>query len=144
MPTTGQATDIDYSNTYLYRTYEMVLGGNAQDGVGTTYYGAIRAKVLSPEVWETKAAFDGAIPKSAGGYTAFKVDATNGGDNAWTKADASGNAPADAAGAASGVWATNTAAAVSPASKNNQIKRDVNNGNSFVIAIDHDLGTVTW
>ena len=43
MPTTGQATDIDYSSTYLYRTYEMVLGGNAKDGAGATYYGSIRA-----------------------------------------------------------------------------------------------------
>ena len=50
MPST-QLIDFDYTNKYLYRTYTMVLGGNAQDGVGTTYYGAIRAKVLSPEIW---------------------------------------------------------------------------------------------
>lgn len=142
MPST-QAIDFDYTNKYLYRTYTMVLGGNGDTGAGATYYGAIRAKVLSPEIWETKATFDAAIPKSAGGYTAFKVDPATTATK-WTAGDASGNAPADAAGAATGVWATNTATAVSPASTNNQITRNVNNGDSFVIAIDHDLGTVTW
>jgi len=69
----GQAIDFDYTDKYLYRTYEIVLGGNALN-VGKKYYGAIQAEVLSPEVWETKSAFDTAIPKSATGYTAFKVD----------------------------------------------------------------------
>lgn len=140
MPST-QVIDFDYSNKYLYRTYSMVLGGNGDTGAGTTYYGAIRAKVLSPEIWATKAEFDAAIPLSAKGYTAFKVDTATTATK-WTigaAAGAAATAPADATGAATGVWATNAAA-----STNNQIKRDVNNGDSFVIAIDHDLGTVTW
>lgn len=131
MPT-SQVTNFDYTGAYLYRTYSMVLGGNGETGAGTTYYGAIRAKVLSPEVWETKSAFDGALPLSAKTYSAITA-------STWT---ASTTAPADAAGAATGVWVTNTAAAAT--SKNNQITKDVENGNSFVIAIDHDLGTVTW
>ena len=140
MPST-QVIDFDYTNAYLYRTYEMVLGGNAQDGVGTTYYGAIRAKVLTPEIWETKAAFDAAIPKSAKGYTAFKVDSATTATK-WTVGAAT--APAAATGSPAAQWADNTAAPAGGASTNNQIARDVNNGDSFVIAIDHDLGTVTW
>jgi hypothetical protein len=131
MPST-QLIDFDYTNKYLYRTYTMVLGGNAQDGVGTTYYGAIRAKVLSPEIWETKLAFDGALPLSAKTYTAITA-------STWTASTA---APAIVTGGTAGVWVTNTAAAAT--SKNNQITKNVENGNSFVIAIDHDLGTVTW
>jgi len=133
MPT-DRVIDFDYAGTdkFLYRTYEMVLGGNAKTP-GQKYYGAIQAQILSPEVWETKSAFDGAIPYSAKNpmYSALKVDST------WT---ASATQPADAAGAATGVWVTNTAAG----SKNNQITASVNNGDSFVVAIDHDLGTVTW
>lgn len=140
MPST-QVIDFDYTNAYLYRTYSMVLGGNAQDGVGTTYYGAIRAKVLTPEIWETKAAFDAAIPKSAKGYTAFKVDSATTATK-WTLGAAT--APAAATGSPAAQWADNTAAPAAGASTNNQIARDVNNGDSFVIAIDHDLGTVTW
>lgn len=140
MPST-QAIDFDYTNKYLYRTYTMVLGGNAQDGVGTTYYGAIRAKVLSPEIWETKATFDAALPLSAKTYTAIKVDTATTATK-WTVGTAT--APAVATGAAAGNWAPNTATAVAPASTNNQIARDVENGNSFVIAIDHELGTLTW
>jgi len=41
MPTT-QVIDFDYTNKFLYRTYEMVLGGNAKT-VGQKYYGAIKA-----------------------------------------------------------------------------------------------------
>jgi hypothetical protein len=73
MPST-QVISFDYTNAYLYRTYEMILGGNGDAGEGAKYYGAIRAKVLSPEIWDTKATFDAALPKSADGYTAFKVD----------------------------------------------------------------------
>lgn len=127
-----QVIDFDYTNKYLYRTYSMVLGGNGDSGPGATYYGAIRAKVLSPEVWATKATFDAALPLSAKTYTATTA-------SSWT---ASTTAPADAAGAATGVWVTNTAAAAT--SKNNQITANVENGNSFVVAVDHDLGTVTW
>jgi len=142
MPST-QVIDFDYSNKYLYRTYSMVLGGNALDGAGTTYYGAIRAKVLSPEIWATKAEFDAAIPKSAKDpmYAAFKVDTATTATK-WTIGTTT--APAKATASAAGVWADNTATAVAPASTNNQIKRNVNNGDSFVIAIDHNLGTITW
>ena len=132
MPTT-QAANVDYTNVYLYRTYKMVLGGNGETGnTGTTYYGAIRAKNISPEIWATKSAFDAAVPLSAKTYTAITA-------SAWT---ASTTAPAIATGGTAGVWVTNTAAAAT--SKNNQITKTVENGNSFVIAIDHDLGTVTW
>lgn len=130
MPT-SQVIDFDYTDKYLYRTYEMVLGGNAKT-IGQKYYGAIRAKVLSPEIWETKTAFDAALPLSAKTYTAITA-------SAWT---ASTTAPAIATGGTAGVWVENTAAAAT--SKNNQITANVENGNSFVIAIDHDLGTVTW
>jgi len=133
MPT-SQVTDFDYTDKYLYRTYEMVLGGNAKT-IGQKYYGAIRAKVLSPEIWETKTAFDGALPLSAKTYTQDKVTWTAG--VATAPAAATGATPATA-------WAANTATPATGASTNNQIKRDVQNGNSFVIAIDHDLGTVTW
>jgi hypothetical protein len=129
MPT-SQVTDFDYTDKYLYRTYEMVLGGNAKT-IGQKYYGAIRAKVLSPEVWESKTAFDGALPLSAKTYSAITAS--------WT---ASTTAPAIVTGGTAGVWVTNTAAAAT--SKNNQITKTVENGNSFVIAIDHNLGTVTW
>lgn len=37
-----QVIDFDYTNAYLYRTYSMVLGGDAVTA-GTTYLGAIRA-----------------------------------------------------------------------------------------------------
>jgi hypothetical protein len=118
MPTT-QATDFDYTNKYLYRTYSMVLGGNAFDGVGTTYYGAIRAKVLSPEVWDSKSAFDGALPSSAKTYTAFKVDTATTATK-WTIGTTT--APAASAGT---VWADKTGTATAPASTNNQIARNV-------------------
>lgn len=133
MPLT-QVIDFDYTDKYLYRTYEMVLGGNAKT-IGQKYYGAIRAKVLSPEIWETKATFDAALPLSAKTYTQGKVTWTAG--VATAPAAASGATPATA-------WAANTAAPATGASTNNQITRNVENGNSFVIAIDHDLGTVTW
>jgi hypothetical protein len=121
MPST-QLIDFDYTNKYLYRTYTMVLGGNAQDGVGTTYYGAIRAKVLSPEIWETKTAFDAALPLSAKTYTQFKVDSATTATK-WTIGTTT--APAVASGDAAGNWAPNTATAVAPASTNNQIARNV-------------------
>lgn len=137
MPLT-QVIDFDYTDKYLYRTYEMVLGGNAKT-IGQKYYGAIRAKVLSPEIWDSKTAFDAALPLSAKTYTQFKVDTATTATK-WTVGTAS--APAAATSPAptpATAWAPNAAA-----STNNQIKRDVENGNSFVIAIDHDLGTVTW
>jgi len=121
MPST-QVIDFDYTNKYLYRTYSMVLGGNAKDGAGATYFGAIRAKVLSPEIWETKTAFDDAIPLSAKGYTAFKVDTATTA-TAWTigaAAGATATAPAAASGAnPATAWADNAV------STNNQIKRNV-------------------
>lgn len=118
MPST-QVIDFDYTNKYLYRTYTMVLGG---DGVtaGTTYYGAIRAKILSPEQWETKTAFDGALPFSAKTYEQFKVDTATTA-TAWTAGQAA-TAPAASSGT---VWADNTATPAAGASKNNQITRDV-------------------
>jgi len=137
MPST-QVIDFDYTNKYLYRTYTMVLGGNGDTGAGATYYGAIRAKVLSPEIWDTKANFDAALPFSAKSYTAFKVDTATAATK-WTAGTAT--APAASSGT---VWADKTGTATAPASTNNQITRNVENGNSFVIAIDHDLGTVTW
>jgi hypothetical protein len=140
MPST-QVIDFDYTNKYLYRTYSMILGGNGDAGAGATYYGAIRAKVLSPEIWETKTAFDAALPLSAKTYTAFKVDTATTATK-WTAGVAT--APAIASGGTAGVWAPNAATAAAGASQNNQITRNVENGNSFVIAIDHDLGTVTW
>jgi hypothetical protein len=136
MPTT-QAANVDHTNAYLYRSYKMVLGGNGETGAGTTYYGAIRAKNISPEIWTTKATFDAAIPLSAKAATVpyYPVITASG----WT---ASTTVPADGTNSATGVWVTNTAAAAT--SKNNQITKTVENGNSFVIAIDHNLGTVTW
>jgi hypothetical protein len=137
MPST-QVESFDYTNAYLYRTYSMVLGGNGDTGAGTTYYGAIRAKVLSPEIWDSKTNFDAALPNSAKTYTPFKVDTATTATK-WTVGTST--APAASSGT---VWADKTGTATAPASTNNQITRNVENGNSFVIAIDHDLGTVTW
>jgi len=71
-------------------------------------------------------------------YTAFKVDTATTATK-WTVGAAA--APAAVTGTA---WANNYAAPATGASTNNKITRNVNNGDSFVIAIDHDLGTVTW
>jgi len=153
MPTTQDgagASNVDYTNAYLYRTYKMHLGRNGYSS-GATYYGAIRAKNISPEIWTTKTNFDAAIPLSAASYKAFKFDTdTTAADAAADAAKyyestawvTSTTAPTDGTDSAAGVWVTNTVVAAT--SKNNQITRNVENGNSFVIAIDHDLGTVTW
>lgn len=100
-----QVIDFDYTNKYLYRTYSMVLGGNGNGVAGVTYFGAIRAKVLSPEVWDTVANFDTNIPLSAktyngAAYSVFKVDTATTA-TAWTIGAAAG-ATATAPAAASG------------------------------------------
>lgn len=67
MDLTAAHSNLEFgSATYLYRTYSMLLGGPTP----VTYYGAVRAQIMEPESFTTKAAFDAAIPASAAGYAA--------------------------------------------------------------------------
>lgn len=80
---------------------------------------------------------------SANGYTAFKVDTATTA-TAWTKDPLTGGTAVAPAALTGTVWANNYATPGAGASTNNKITRNVNNGNSFAIAIDHNLGAVTW
>jgi hypothetical protein len=91
---------------------------------------------MEPEVFTTKAAFDLAIPISAAGYTAT---ATAG----WTKAVTAGTEPVSGTGTAAGIWADLSTSATAGSSAVNKITANVNNGNSFVVGLDHDA-VVTW
>lgn len=91
---------------------------------------------MEPEVFTTKAAFDLAIPASAGGYT---VTATAG----WTKAVTASTEPVAGTGTALGIWADLSTNAAVGSSAINKITANVNNGDSFVVGLDHDV-VVTW
>jgi glycosidase len=97
----------------------MLLGGASP----VTYYGAVRAQIMEPETFTTQAAFLAAIPSSAtASGTAAEATST------WTAIGANA--------APTGTWADTT-------TNINTITKSVNNGDSFVIALDHDV-TVTW
>ena len=87
---------------------------------------------MEPESFTTKAAFDLAIPASAGGYTATA-------HSAWTAA-AVGSESTTPTASSGTVWADSTA---STGTTLNKIAKTVNNGDSFVIGIDA-AATVTW
>jgi hypothetical protein len=91
---------------------------------------------MEPEVFTTKAAFDLAIPNSAAGYTATAT-------SAWTKAVTAGTEPVSGTGAALGIWADLSTSATVGSSAINKITANVNNGDSFVVGLDHDV-VVTW
>ena len=133
MDLTAALSDLEFNTpTYVYRTYSMLLGG-----AGTTYYGSVRAQVMEPESFTTKAAFDLAIPASAAGYATI----TTAVHAAWTKATTTTATPAVTTGT---VWANSaTTASTTASSALNKIAANVNNGDSFVVGIDADA-TVTW
>ena len=87
---------------------------------------------MEPESFATKTAFDGAIPASAGGYSATA-------HSAWTAA-AVGSESTTPTASSGTIWADSTA---STGTTLNKITKSVNNGDSFVIGIDADA-TVTW
>ena len=130
MDLTANLANLEFgTSTYVYRTYAITSGAN-------TYYGAVRAKVMEPEVFTTKTTFDAAIPFSASTYATTATAA-------WVKAATPGTEPVSGTGTAAGIWAdlsTNAAAGSSPV---NKVTANVNNGDSFVVALDHDV-VVTW
>lgn len=89
---------------------------------------------MEPESFTTKAAFDLAIPASAGGYSATA-------HSAWTAATTAQVAASTTPTVTSGtVWADTVS---TTGATLNVIAKTVNNGDSFVIGIDADA-TVTW
>jgi len=134
MDLTAAHSDLEFGTaTYVYRTYSMLLGGASP----VTYYGAVRAQIMEPESFLTKAAFDLAIPASAAGYASI----TTAVHAAWTAATTTTATPVVSAGT---VWADSaTTASTVASSALNKIAANVNNGDSFVVGIDADA-TVTW
>jgi len=92
---------------------------------------------MAPEIFADMASFNAGIPASATGWSTY----TNGGPSpgaAWTK-DQAVTADTDSTKLAASLltaWADD-------ATVTNTINVNVNNGESFVVALDHDVA-VTW
>ena len=124
--TASDNLDFDYGTpSYLWRTYSLTNGGN-------TYYAAVRAQIMAPEIFATIATFNAGLPFSAKSWTIF----TSG--SGWTASKA---VAADSDNTA--LTASLLTAWADDATVTNKIVRTVNNGDSFVVALNHDVA-VTW
>ena len=124
--TASDNLDLDYSTpSYLWRTYSLTNGGS-------TYYAAVRAQIMAPEIFATIATFNAGLPFSAKSWATY----TSG--SAWTASKA---VVADTDNTK--LTASLLTAWADDATVVNKITASVNNGDSFVVALDHDVA-VTW
>jgi len=122
--TASDSITFDYSTpSYLWRTYELTYGSNS-------YFGAVRAQIMAPEIFTDQASFKSGLPSSAKDWSVY----TNGGTSG-------ANWVADKALTADATTALLTTSLTTPwaasATVKNSITANVFNGDSFVVALDH-------